>query len=215
MITQLKTKLIVEFLWLYIVLPISLYFDYAIAIKLSLISISFIFICVQMFRNGAFKTTKLNPTVKRQFLNILIKRFILVIIILSCYTYYVYPEQFFNVMIDNTKLWIGITLIYGLISVPLQEIVYRTYFFYRFEQLFTNKQLLLVSNALVFSIAHILLKSPLVLLLTCIGGYFFAITYYRFRSTRLVWIEHSLYGFWLFTVGLGEMFAFPGAEIQF
>lgn len=215
MIEQLKTKLIIEFLWLYILLPISLYFEYPIMIKLLLVLMSFIFICMQLFKKGVFKITKLNLKSKRQFFNIFVKRFILVITILSCYTYYVYPDQFFNVMLHNTKLWIGITLVYCFISVPLQEIVYRTYFFYKFEQLFANKQLLLVSNAVVFSIAHIILKSPLVLILTCIGGYFFAITYHYFRSTRLVWIEHSLYGFWLFTVGLGEMFAFPGAEVQF
>ena len=74
---------------------------------------------------------------------------------------------------------------------------------------------MIVVNAFVFSLAHIFLKNILVLFLTFIGVIAFALTYYTSKSTTLVCIEHALYGFWLFTVGLGEILAFPGAEIQF
>jgi membrane protease YdiL (CAAX protease family) len=53
------------------------------------------------------------------------------------------------------------------------------------------------------------LKNSLVMLLTFLGGILFAITFHKTRSTLLVSIEHAIYGIWLFTVGMGEMLAFP------
>ncbi|MFW5694735.1 MAG: hypothetical protein ACOCYB_06180 [Alkalispirochaeta sp.] len=39
----------------------------------------------------------------------------------------------------------------------------------------------------------------------------FSRTWLRSRSALAVSIEHALYGFWLFTVGLGSYFAFSGS----
>jgi hypothetical protein len=39
-----------------------------------------------------------------------------------------------------------------------------------------------------------------------IGGYFFATTYTRHKSLAAAFIEHSLYGCYLFTIGLGYYF---------
>jgi len=49
-------------------------------------------------------------------------------------------------------------------------------------------------------------------MLTFIGGVLFAYTYQKTKSTALVAIEHAVYGNWLFTVGMGEMLAFPGVN---
>jgi membrane protease YdiL (CAAX protease family) len=64
-------------------------------------------------------------------------------------------------------------------------------------------------NAVLFSFAHIIFKSPLVLLLSLIAGVFIAVTYLKTKSLLLTSSEHALYGCWLFTVGMGEMLAFP------
>jgi len=40
----------------------------------------------------------------------------------------------------------------------------------------------------------------------------FIFTYTKTKSTTLVSIEHALYGNWLFTVGMGQMLAFPGMD---
>ena len=60
-----------------------------------------------------------------------------------------------------------------------------------------------------FSLAHLFFKNTLVLLLTFIGGVLFAITFKKTKSTVLVSIEHSFYGCWLFTIGMGNMLGFP------
>jgi len=75
-----------------------------------------------------------------------------------------------------------------------------------------NKWLFLFINAILFSLAHLFLRSVLVQLLTFVGGILFAYTYQKTKSNTLVSIEHAIYGNWLFTVGMGEMLAFPGVN---
>jgi len=58
------------------------------------------------------------------------------------------------------------------------------------------------------------LKSSLVLVMTFVGGALFSLTYFKTKSTTLVCIEHAIYGFWLFTVDLGQLLAFPGVEME-
>jgi membrane protease YdiL (CAAX protease family) len=64
-------------------------------------------------------------------------------------------------------------------------------------------------NGCVFSFAHLFLNNALVFTLTFVGSLLFALTFKKSQSLMLVSIEHSVYGAWLFTLGLGEMLAFP------
>ena len=132
--------------------------------------------------------------------------------ITSLYVFWIAPDQLFSVLIQKPKLWIVILFIYSFFSVWPQEIIYRTFFFSRYQNLIKNKWLFTFINAILFSLAHIFLKSFLVQLLTFVGGFLFALTYQKTKSTTLVSIEHAIYGNWIFTVGMGEMLAFPGAN---
>ena len=113
---------------------------------------------------------------------------------------------------NKPGLFAFIVLIYTFLSVWPQEVIYRTFFIIRYADLFPSKGLLIFINAILFSLAHVFFRSTLVLVLTFLGGLLFAWTFLRFRSTILVSVEHALYGNWLFTVGMGQMLAFPGME---
>ena len=119
------------------------------------------------------------------------------------------PNALFCVPRSNLKLFVIILFVYTFLSVWPQEVIYRTFYFERYKDLFSSRKLLIFINALVFSLAHIMFRNTLVLVLTFIGGLLFAYTYVKTKSTVLVSIEHALYGNWLFTVGMGEMLAFP------
>ena len=106
-------------------------------------------------------------------------------------------------------LWILILFFYSLFSVYPQELLYRTFFFDRYKNLFKNELLFIIINAFLFSLAHLFFKNGLVLIITFIGGIIFAFTYKKTQSTVLVSIEHAIYGCWLFTVGMGEILGFP------
>ena len=109
-------------------------------------------------------------------------------------------------------MWLMVSILYSVVSVYPQEFLYRSFFFSRYEVLLKHPYLLIAVNALVFSFAHILFKNLFVLAITLIGGVIFAITFFRTRSLLLTSLEHALYGSWLFTVGMGEMLAFPMPE---
>ena len=109
-------------------------------------------------------------------------------------------------------MWLLVSILYSVVSVYPQEFLYRSFFFNRYGSVLKNPYLLIAVNALVFSFAHIMFKNLFVLIITLMGGLIFAITFFKTRSLLLTSIEHALYGSWLFTVGMGEMLAFPMPE---
>jgi membrane protease YdiL (CAAX protease family) len=135
--------------------------------------------------------------------------FLSLIIITISYLYFTKPDYLFMIVLKNPKLWLGILAVYSILSVIPQEIIYRSFYFERYQKLFSNKNTLLLSNAAVFSLGHLFFQNPLVLAITFVGGFIFAYTYSKTKSLLLVTIEHIIYGCWLFTVGMGDMLGFP------
>ncbi len=125
------------------------------------------------------------------------------------FMYLFHPDDLFIVVKKSPLMWFGILFFYAIFSVYPQELAYRSYFFTRYDSIFKNKNYLLLINILVFPIAHLMFNNMMVLLVTLIGGILFTITYNKSKSLLLTSIEHAIYGNWLFTIGMGEMLAFP------
>ncbi|WP_238527994.1 CPBP family glutamic-type intramembrane protease [Aquimarina agarivorans] len=117
----------------------------------------------------------------------------------------------FQVVKQKPGLWVTILFVYTFFSVFPQEVVYRKFFYERYQPLFDNKRFFFLLNVSCFMLCHLFLKSILVLIITFLGGCFFAYTYEKEKSITWVSLEHALYGNLVFTLGLGEMLAFPGA----
>jgi len=139
----------------------------------------------------------------------LLLSFILVALSSTLFLYVVQPENLFIVVLKKPLLWVAILFVYAFLSVYPQELLYRSFFFKRYNGLFKNNNYLLIINILVFPLAHLFFNNGLVLLVTLIGGILFTITYYKSKSVLLTSLEHAIYGNWLFTIGMGEMLAFP------
>ncbi|WP_104812064.1 CPBP family intramembrane glutamic endopeptidase [Aureitalea marina] len=139
-------------------------------------------------------------------------KFLVIAVVTTVYVYLTDATNLFYVPLNRPELFGIILMIYTFLSVWPQEVIYRTFFFERYQSLFSDQRVFVLINALLFSLAHIFFRNTLVVILTFIGGLLFAVTYLRFRSTLLVSLEHAIYGNWLFTVGMGEMLAFPGME---
>lgn len=120
------------------------------------------------------------------------------------------PEHLFDFPRKDPLLWLLIVVLYPVISVYPQELLYRRYFFNRFRGLFRTRKQLALASALVFAWMHLMFRNEAALVLTLIGGWFFADTYRRTKSLRLACFEHALYGNLIFTIGLGE-FIYHGA----
>jgi membrane protease YdiL (CAAX protease family) len=204
--TQFK---LIEFFILFILLPISFTINYAFQIKLVLSFTGFLYVLYILLKVNK-NTFKIDENINwSSFWKLIIIRFLLIIVITTSFVWLTDKEALFNVIINKPKLWIIILFVYSLLSVYPQELVYRTFYFQRYEMLFKNKMLFILVNAIVFSLGHIFFGNTLVILLTFVGGLLFAVTFYKTKSTLLVSIEHAIYGSWLFTVGMGTMLAFP------
>lgn len=116
------------------------------------------------------------------------------------------PAALFSFPRTRPDVWVLVAVLYPILSVYPQELMYRTFFFHRYAGLFRSPGAMLAANAVLFGWAHILVHNFTAMLLTTLGGLLFAWTYHRYRSTLLVAAEHALYGDWVFTVGIGGMF---------
>lgn len=209
---QSKSYLLSEFFLLFILLPLSFALEYFNLIKAGLAVAGFTYIIFILK-----KVEHISFSVKKEidwkaFWKRTAITFLIIAVVTMGYVLYEDASALFYVPLNDPPLFIVILFVYTFLSVWPQEIIYRTFFFKRYERLFKSKSLFIFIGAIVFMLAHIFFKNTLVLILTFLGGLLFGFSYFKFRSTTLISIEHALYGNWLFTVGMGQMLAFPGME---
>lgn len=198
-----------EFFFIFVLIPVSYAIQYPIWVKLSLGVFGFLYVLfVLQHENIKFEITP-NLNWNAFFQRILIQ-FIGIALLTIAYMWFVDPSNLFIVLLNKPLLWLAIVFVYSLFSVYPQELIYRTFFFQRYQSLFKNEKLFILLNATLFSLAHLFFRNGLVMILTFIGGILFALTFKKTKSTLLVTIEHAIYGSWLFTVGMGSMLGFPG-----
>ncbi|WP_426430698.1 CPBP family intramembrane glutamic endopeptidase [Winogradskyella sp. HB-48] len=200
---------LVEFFIVFILIPISFVLEFQLWIKLLIGLLGFIYVVYVLLKveNNKFKIRQhINWT---QFWQRTFIKLFVVAIITTIYMYVVDYKNLLIVIKSKPMLWVAILFIYSVFSVYPQELVYRTFFFQRYESLFRSNALFILVNAALFSLAHIFFRNILVMVLTFVGGILFALTFKKTKSTLLVSIEHAIYGSWLFTVGMGEMLGFP------
>ena len=198
-----------ELFVIFLIIPISFIFNYALLLKLIIGVLGFIYSLYVLLKVERIKLSiQKNINWEKFWKTTLIKLFIIGLITTG-FVWFTDRESLFNVVLNKPLVWILILFFYSVFSVYPQELLYRTFFFQRYKNLFKNETLFILVNAILFSVAHLLFKNELVLFLTFIGGILFAITYKKTKSTLLVSIEHAIYGCWLFTVGMGSMLGFP------
>lgn len=200
---------LLELFFVFIVVPISFVLEYSLLLKMLIGVVGFLYVIFVLLRveNNQFKISKgLNWTLfwKQTLLKLLV-----IVILTTIYVWWFDKVNLFSVVLNKPLLWLTILLIYSVFSVYPQELIFRTFFFQRYETVFKSKALLIFINAIVFSLAHLFFRNTLVLVLTFLGGLVFGFTFYKTKSTLFVTIEHALYGCWLYTVGMGEMLGFP------
>lgn len=198
-----------ELTLLFFILPVSLILPLP-PLLLATIAMSAVVYCIWlMSKHGQLSKMKLlalpidmnwRPTLLR------------IIMFIACSTTLVWwflPDKLFFVIRENPLMWLSISIFYSVVSVYPQELIYRHFFYWRYSHLLAPKQFIIM-NAILFSLAHTIFMNNLVFLLTLVGGFLFANTYRSSKSLMMTSIEHAIYGLWLYTVGLGEMLAFPG-----
>lgn len=118
--------------------------------------------------------------------------------------YWFLPDAFFKWPREQTNMWMMTLLIYPLVSVIPQEIIFRTYFFHRYKRILPSKHWRWAISTFAFGLAHLVYGNWVAMVLSWCGGALFGYRYMQTRSTPLVVVEHAMYGSLLFTVGLGS-----------
>lgn len=116
------------------------------------------------------------------------------------------PDQFMSLVVRRPEKWLKVLVLYPLTSVLIQEFVYRVIFFHRYGPLFGNRSQLIVVNAAVFAIGHVMFRNWVAIAGTFVLGLLLAWRYERTNSFWVVWLEHVLWGYLVFTVGLHTFF---------
>ncbi len=107
---------------------------------------------------------------------------------------------------SRTGLWLLVMVFYPVLSAYPQEIIYRAFFFHRYQGLFPRVGCMLLFSALSFCWLHAIFDNWLAPALTLPGGWLFAKAYEERKSLLAAGLEHAVYGCIVFSSGLGLYF---------
>ena len=141
---------------------------------------------VSLLRDRSFDRTQLwNAAAAREGLPRVLLLFALTAPILAAGVLLFLPSAFLGLARRAPFLWGAIMLLYPLLSVYPQELIYRAFLFQRYRPLLGGDAALTGWSAAAFGFVHILYGSFVPVLLSLAGGYLFATSYRRSRSLLL------------------------------
>jgi membrane protease YdiL (CAAX protease family) len=193
-------------LGIFIIIPALIYVFMPLPILPILWMISFLSLWA-VFKDKTFDRDSLwrASALKKNYKGML-KQFIIITVVMTALIYLYIPDHLFSLIRKDPLLWVFIMILYPMISVYPQELLYRTFFFHRYKMLFNKRWQMITINALLFGYMHIIFQNWIAVSLTVLGGLLFASLYERTHSTLFVSLVHALYGDLIFTVGLGTYF---------
>lgn len=127
-------------------------------------------------------------------------------------TYISAPEAFMHLPLHDPWMMLAIGVLYPLLSVVPQGIIYRVFMSQRYVTLFRSETTFIVFTSACFAAGHIIFRNWVALALTFLGGLLFMQTYRRTQSHLLASFEHALYGVFAFAVGLGRFLILANAS---
>ena len=204
--------LIVEMIALFVVLPLAFRFRLIPVPPIPALWILTAYCLYRLLSDAAFNRKLLwNPDVLPAASLKILAVFAGCALVVGAGVYFLAPQLLFNFVRRNPVFWAIVMVLYPVLSVYPQGIVYRAFFLERYRALFPSTAVLIAMSAVAFSFAHIIFRNPIAVGFTLIGGLLFAWRYAVTGSLLTSSFEHALYGCWMFTIGLGEYF-YKGAR---
>lgn len=199
----------VEFAGLYIGVPLLFYFDLIPVPKIAaLLVVTLLCVLVLWFdRKLDFSHLFHQPDTDGN--TGLAARSLVVALTVCGLVLWLQPSRLLGFPREQPVVWMVVMLLYPVLSAVPQELVYREYFFQRYEGLFTSHKVRALVSAAAFSFLHIIYDNGWALALSLSGGLLFVDTYLKTRSLWFVSLEHALYGCLVFTIGMGNYFYEP------
>lgn len=207
MILRSKTWLAIELLFCFVAVPLLLVLHTPNIPPIPLLWALCGYTLAALLRDPSFARIELwNPRRLCGQLISILSIFAAGAIALTWFARYYAPTQFFGFVQTHPATWAVVMVLYPVLSVYPQGIVYRVFVMHRYKNLLKKEWALILLSACTFSFMHIVFRNPIAVGLTLLGGLLFARRQLRTRSLFASSFEHALYGCFLFTVGLGEYF---------
>jgi len=200
-----KVLLGTELVILFIFLPLAFFFNLIPGHKSIPLLIVFIYCLILLLRDKTFNRKSFGMNSFNSY-RIIFIRFLVLALLITAYMFFLERDHFFEIVLQKPWLWALIMVAYPVWSIYPQELIFRPFFFHRYKPLLQNEQVLVYVNAALFGFIHIIFMNWIAVAGACVAGYFFATTWLKSRSVMAVWIEHVLYGNFIFTAGLGHYF---------
>lgn len=202
-----RVALIVEFVILFVALPLGYRFSPVRFPALPLLWLATAYAWWQLLRDARFNRARLwNVGVLPSRLVTILAIFAIAAFVLWLGVRWFAPHLEWSFVRQNPAFWAVVMVLYPILSVYPQGLLYRAFFFERYGELFPGKWMMIVASAAAFAFVHIIFRNWLAVGLTLGGGLLFAARYAETGSLATSSFEHALYGCWLFTVGLGQYF---------
>ena len=135
-----------------------------------------------------------------------VARVIIVTILLIWFTWSVFPDLLLYYPRDDFEDYLITFILYPFASVIPQEIIYRVYYFHRYQKIVPEKYLLMLSNAIIFGLTHWIYGNWIAPIATFLVSWIFIFNYIKSKSLLNVSLEHYFYGLVMFTIGFGYFF---------
>ena len=202
-----RAELVIEFLLLFVALPLAYRFSPVRLPALPLLWIVAGYACWRLLADPRFRRGQLwNSSPLPASLVTILLIFAVVALALWLGVRRFAPELQWDLIRQHPAFWAIVMVAYPIFSVYPQGLLYRAFFFERYAALFPGKWAMIVASAAAFAFLHIIFHNWLAVALTFGGGLLFALRYAETGSLAASSFEHALYGCWLFTVGLGQYF---------
>ncbi len=203
-----RRVLLFEFLLLFVVLPLLLYSGFVTKVPpLYVLWAAALYCLVLLWRDNSFDLALLwNQRPLRYQLPQMLALFGAGVVVITVLVHQYTPHLFLTLVRSHPRTWAAVMVLYPLVSVYPQSVIYRAWFFHRYRRLLHEPWMMILTSAAAFSFVHILFHNWIAVALTFPGGILFARRYQETRSLCVSSVEHALYGCFLFTIGLGQYF---------
>jgi uncharacterized protein len=206
-----KPFLAVEFLALFVAIPLALALDKPIVPPIPLLWMVGIYCLVVLYRDPSYPCAQLwNPRALRRQVGPILLLFTFGMAAMTWLTYTLPPGRLFGFVRTHPVVWLLIMVLYPVLSVYPQGIIYRAFLLHRYRHFSgtarQRKWALILISALAFSLMHVVFKNWVAVVLTFAGGILFARRHLETRSLFVSSFEHALYGCFVFSIGLGQYF---------
>lgn len=201
-----RWKMLMEVTLLYIALPLVYFLGWVPVPKIPVLLLAAAYCGYRLWEDPSFGRGILFRRASGDISRTILLRTIAVTVTIILLIWMIQPDRFFAFPSHRPFLWFVIMLLYPLLSALPQEFIYRTYFFHKFEDYIGSEKLTIVASAVLFAFLHIVYDNWWAVVMSFVAGMLFGLTYARTKSLFWVSVEHTIYGWLVFTLGMGNYF---------